>query len=250
MKYRINKKCIFDAEDNLLSYEESGKQLTLSAISSRLFCELLKNRSGVTREYLLNVVWSEHGLTASNNNLNNHISLLRKHLEEVAGLDDLIKTVPKKGFALNRSHSIELLSDDDEQEKQIDKTHSIDKKRFFISVNRIVAIFLLCSLTLFAGLYGKKLYYTFLNTGPKSIYKYKGCVLKTLKDIPANKREASIAIVLETVRENNVDCENDSYDVFFYLSSEEPGKNEFKMFSWCRNGDSGSYYHCYSIKMV
>lgn len=249
MIYIINESLTFDTEEHLLSNKLNNKTLILSAISSRLFCELLKNRVGVTREHLLDVVWSEHGLTASNNNLNNHVSILRKHLEELAGLHDLIKTVPKKGFALNRSHKI-VLAGEEVQPTEAVQESPVNKRRSFKPFHISLAFFMLALLVLSSSLYGKRIYNMFATTYPRIIYKYKGCVLKTLRDIPEKKREASIATVMELVSQNGVDCEYERYDVFFYLSGEEQGKNQFRMLSLCRSGEGGGYNHCYSIKVV
>ncbi len=49
------------------------------------------------RDKLLNDVWVEHGLKASNNNLNNYVSGLRKSLAQF-GEEDLIVTYPRQGF--------------------------------------------------------------------------------------------------------------------------------------------------------
>ncbi|MEX2951042.1 transcriptional regulator [Serratia fonticola] len=249
MNYIINGSLLFDTEEHLLSNDQNNKTLTLSAISSRLFCELLKNPAGVTREHLLNVVWSEHGLTASNNNLNNHISILRKHLEELAGLHDLIKTVPKKGFALNRKHLI-VLVEEEGQSAGVVQGATVKEKSSFRSIYMSLALFIVALLVLFTSLYGDKIHSLFANTQPKTLYKYKGCVLKTLREIPEKKREASIAIIMEMISKNGVDCEYDRYDVFFYLSGEEQSANQFRMLSLCRNEHGGNYDHCYSIKVV
>jgi DNA-binding winged helix-turn-helix (wHTH) protein len=249
VNYIINGSLHFDSEEHSLSNEQANKTLTLSAISSRLFCELLKNPAGVTREHLLNVVWSEHGLTASNNNLNNHISILRKHLEELAGLHDLIKTVPKKGFALNRNHMIVLVEEEGQPAEAVEGS-PVKEKSSFRLIYMSLTLFILALLVLFISLYGNKIHSVFANTQPKIFYKYKGCVLKTLREIPEKKREASIALVMEMISKNDVDCEYDRYDVFFYLSGEEQRTHQFRMLSLCRNENGGNYDHCYSIKVV
>lgn len=249
MIYIINDNLLFDSEEYLLCNKLSNKTLTLSAISSRLFCELLNNPAGVTREHLLNVVWSEHGLTASNNNLNNHISILRKHLEELAGLNDLIKTEPKKGFALNRNHKLALVKEE-RRAAEVVQEQPVTKKRAIRPVYISLALCVLALLALLTSLYGHKIYSVLVNTQPEVVYKYKGCVLKTLREIPEKKRQASIALVMEMISKHDVDCEYDRYDVFFYLSGEEQSTNRFRMLSLCRNGNGGNYDHCYSIKVV
>lgn len=249
MIYIINDSLLFDSEGYLLSNKLNNKTLLLSAISSRLFCELLNNPTGVTREHLLNTVWSEHGLTASNNNLNNHISILRKHLEELAGLNDLIKTEPKKGFSLNRNHKVVLVKEEGHA-AQVVQEPPVTKQRSVRLVCISLALCMLALLALFTSLYGNKIYSALANTQPEIVYRYKGCVLKTLREIPEKKRQASIDLVMQVINQHDVDCEYDRYDVFFYLSGEEQSTNRFRMLSLCRNEHGGNYDHCYSIKVV
>ncbi|WP_249417489.1 winged helix-turn-helix domain-containing protein [Klebsiella grimontii] len=49
---------------------------------------------------MLEKVWEQYGLVASNHNLNRNVSILRKTLQEL-GLSDIIETIPKQGFRLH-----------------------------------------------------------------------------------------------------------------------------------------------------
>ncbi|WP_025123679.1 MULTISPECIES: winged helix-turn-helix domain-containing protein [unclassified Serratia (in: enterobacteria)] len=112
MKYIIDTGLVFDSDERTLFLQESpGESLEIGAITARLFVEMLENVSGVERDYLLDVVWSNHGLKPSNNNLNNHISLLRKNIASIAAVDDLIITLPKKGFVVNKKYSVNVVGD-------------------------------------------------------------------------------------------------------------------------------------------
>lgn len=112
MKYIIDTGLVFDSDERTLFLQESpGESLEIGAITARLFVEMLENVSGVERDYLLDVVWSNHGLKPSNNNLNNHISLLRKNIASIAEVDDLIITLPKKGFVVNKKYSVNVVGD-------------------------------------------------------------------------------------------------------------------------------------------
>ena len=250
MKYIINEALIFDPEEGTLSAVVNDRTLEMSTISVRLLSELLVNGAGVTREHLLNAVWSDHGLKASNNNLNNHISLLRKHLEELAGLDDLIKTLPKKGFILNKSYRVEICGEDGNDACDITSSlKATDRPKFKFNKAALAAL-LTFSLLFISSLYGKEVYHSLLNTHAEKIYTYKQCALKTLQEVPENKKEKIVSIVIDTIKSNEIDCDNDKYDVFFYLNGKEQNRNKFKMFSLCRNGGDGYYSHCYSIRLV
>lgn len=51
----------------------------------------------IKRQQLLEEVWEERGLKGTNSNLNNYISLLRRHLAQL-GETELIITYPRQGF--------------------------------------------------------------------------------------------------------------------------------------------------------
>ncbi|WP_024530079.1 winged helix-turn-helix domain-containing protein [Serratia fonticola] len=107
MKYIIGAELVFDSDERTLFLRVAPDEyLELSAITARLFVEMLESTDGVDRDYLLEAVWSSHRLKPSNNNLNNHISLLRKHIASVANIEDLIITLPKKGFVVNKKYTV------------------------------------------------------------------------------------------------------------------------------------------------
>lgn len=110
MKYIIDTGLVFDSDERTLFLQQSpDESLEIGAITARLFVEMLENVAGVERDYLLDTVWSNHGLKPSNNNLNNHISLLRKNIASIAQVDDLIITLPKKGFMVNKKYSVNVV---------------------------------------------------------------------------------------------------------------------------------------------
>ncbi|WP_422526903.1 winged helix-turn-helix domain-containing protein [Serratia fonticola] len=110
MKYIIDTRLVFDSDERTLFLQESpDESLEIGAITARLFVEMLENVAGVERDYLLDAVWSNYGLKPSNNNLNNHISLLRKYIASIAQVDDLITTLPKKGFVVNKKYAVNVI---------------------------------------------------------------------------------------------------------------------------------------------
>lgn len=99
MKYIINGIVEYDAVNGtLLSPESSLEMITLSRVTSELLLILIKNNQHpLSREKLLHDLWESKGLSASSNNLNNYMSMLRKALMQ-CGCPDLITTIPKYGF--------------------------------------------------------------------------------------------------------------------------------------------------------
>lgn len=99
MEFIINNTAKYNAiNGTLFSPENSIDMLTLSRISNELLLLFIQNRGVLlNRETILNELWENRGLTASSNNLNNHVSILRKALVE-CGCAGVIITVPKQGF--------------------------------------------------------------------------------------------------------------------------------------------------------
>lgn len=98
---------IFNINGNISYNEQAGtlgitndlrSKILLLKPTARLLSLFVRNNNQlVTRDQLLNDVWEEYGLKASNNNLNNYISGLRKSLA-ILGEDNIIVTYPRLGF--------------------------------------------------------------------------------------------------------------------------------------------------------
>ncbi|MDK7017091.1 helix-turn-helix domain-containing protein, partial [Escherichia coli] len=64
----------------------------------------------VSREEVLTKVWDNNGLTSSNSNLNQYLSMLRKTFRHY-GIDNIIITVARGYLQLNPNVSIEPLDE-------------------------------------------------------------------------------------------------------------------------------------------
>ena len=93
MQYLLDGIVHYNDESRILT--DNKREVELSLATSRLLNALIDaNNSQVSRTELLEKVWEEHGLVASDNNLNRNISLLRKAFLEFS-LEDKIETIPK-----------------------------------------------------------------------------------------------------------------------------------------------------------
>lgn len=99
MIYVINEHLKYDPlSATLYSPEHHSDTLILTRVNNSILLQFVNNNNQLlTRHHLLKEVWENQGLDSSNNNLNNHISILRKSLAK-CGCDDIIKTIPKKGL--------------------------------------------------------------------------------------------------------------------------------------------------------
>ncbi|HHQ6552191.1 TPA: winged helix-turn-helix domain-containing protein [Serratia fonticola] len=99
MQYIINGTVKYNSADGTLFCPDSSvDMITLTRVTSELLLLLIQNNGvPLNREYILRELWEKRGLSASSNNLNNYISMLRKALAQ-CGYPDLITTIPKHGF--------------------------------------------------------------------------------------------------------------------------------------------------------
>lgn len=109
--YIINDALYFDESAQTLSLngeEENTLQLPCPAV--RLLSELIKNNGTLLcREEILQNVWEAYGFRASNSNLNNYLSILRKQIAALDPQASIITTLPKQGVVFNAE--VKLLSE-------------------------------------------------------------------------------------------------------------------------------------------
>ncbi|EHG6155476.1 winged helix-turn-helix domain-containing protein [Escherichia fergusonii] len=111
MRYNINARFIYDATDGTLTLPQSTEpDCQLSVTSSALLNFFLHHTDIVSREEVLKKVWDDNGLTSSNSNLNQYLSMLRKTFRHY-GIDNIIITVARGYLQLNPDVSIEPLDE-------------------------------------------------------------------------------------------------------------------------------------------
>ncbi|WIF05733.1 winged helix-turn-helix domain-containing protein [Serratia sp. B1] len=110
MIYIIDKDITFNTENGSLKSLKKGREVFLSSVNARVFkCLLEHGHETVSRETLLQQVWTDHGLSASSATLNQYISLTRRALTSVGFNERLIVTLSKKGYRLNRIIPVDRL---------------------------------------------------------------------------------------------------------------------------------------------
>lgn len=111
MNYLINGVLKYNSDDGTLYLiDGSADMLTLSRIANELLYIMVGNSGNpLSREHILNELWTKKGLSSSGNNLNNYMSMLRKVLSNL-GFSEVIITIPKHGFMFNAD--VEIILDD------------------------------------------------------------------------------------------------------------------------------------------
>lgn len=93
---------VFKPHKNTLQDIKTGKIATLNNIASLLFLYLLQNgKETSTRDEVLLNVFQQNGARATDANLNQHISSIRKALTSINHLAEVIVTTPRIGFYIS-----------------------------------------------------------------------------------------------------------------------------------------------------
>ena len=92
MRYNINARFIYDATDGTITLPQSAEpDSQLSITASALLFFFLRHTGIVSREEVLKKVWDDNGLTSSNSNLNQYLSMLQSQSDilEEPGDDEI-----------------------------------------------------------------------------------------------------------------------------------------------------------------
>ncbi len=101
MRFDIEGFITFDTEDASLVNLLTGDCVELSQTSTRLLAELLNHQGDIlSRNEIFQSVFDKYGARASNSNLNQYISTLRRNLSDLGIAKEIIVTVPRIGFKI------------------------------------------------------------------------------------------------------------------------------------------------------
>ncbi|WP_148251178.1 winged helix-turn-helix domain-containing protein [Raoultella terrigena] len=120
MRYNINGRLIYDATDGTLilpGSDEADSQLSITA--SALLWFFLRHPEIVSRDEVLKKVWDDNGLTSSNSNLNQYLSMLRKTFRHYE-IDNIIVTVSRGLLQLNPEITVHPLDAPAPPEPQVE----------------------------------------------------------------------------------------------------------------------------------
>jgi len=149
MRFDIEGFIIFDTEEASLVNLLTGDCIELSATSTRLLANLLQHRGDiVSRLDIFQSVFEEYGARASNSNLNQYVSTLRRSLSDLGLEKDVIVTVPRIGFKI--SDEVIITTDSDGHSLfTLTVVNQNPAKNRFIGLNRKFYLF---SLLLFMSI--------------------------------------------------------------------------------------------------
>lgn len=109
MIYEINGIIKFSPiSGSIWNVSEPDNRVNLTITNNNLLCFFINNNGVVvSREDIFDNIWEKQGLHASNNTLNQYVSILRRVFNQLGIDGEIIKTVPKIGFCLSAMIRVE-----------------------------------------------------------------------------------------------------------------------------------------------
>lgn len=253
MRYSFNASLIYNATDGTLTLPGSDEpDSQLSITTSALLYFFLCNRGVVCREEILKKVWDDNGLTSSNSNLNQYLSMLRKTFRHYQ-IDNIILTISRGHLQLNPAIVIEALDDPPEAAPQ--PTPEISAPPLTENPSTplrpcpvcwymaSVFLLLLAVLLLFFSFAGG-------NDAPSVALtrtEYGQCVLLESEDMLRSGPVAARGKNFTNVRERlKLDCKPGERFVFFYGEKLQPGDLGRVFLAHCAANKDNPFSYCAS----
>ncbi|MEB7861188.1 winged helix-turn-helix domain-containing protein [Raoultella ornithinolytica] len=255
MEYLINDCIRFSSEDKKLrSIANEAAIVELSNTSTRLLIRFIEsNGMLLTRKELFDV-WSDYGFTYSYSALSNHVSELRKAFLSLDDNSEVLTTVPKKGFKFDAkiTHSTNRKSGEGESvlscplDEECDESDESKGKPFFDSFKIKIApgftmyFFTFSTLVLILTL----VYICFFckESEVRFIKSFKKCDIYQIAYATTLKEEKAI----DLVRSSDIDCTNESIDIFYAESGVDSDDFGMKIISFCKANDNSCTNYVYN----
>lgn len=249
MKYIIEDRIIFRPDDGAFwMTERECEKIILPPIVARLMALLLEEQGKVlTRDEIMDRIWTVHGLEPSGNSLNQYISNIRRNFQNVGLGDEVIKTIPRIGFVLSneikikKDIQIELLPDPATEIPHLEKVHTNSsssatyKFLYFILFSLVLIVIVSTPFIIQSGV--NLVNNNKITTVPMSIGTINQCNVKTIKMDNANHHPELRLLAQRILDNNNIHCANDETVILFAQNSvmhNQPGR---VFISVCREGD-------------
>ncbi|MFT4274700.1 MAG: winged helix-turn-helix domain-containing protein [Pantoea sp.] len=257
MLYRINDEICFSTEDGLLTHSNRTDMIKLSIPAARLLDVLIKRREEVcTREYLLSEVWDRYGLTGSDNNLYQYISMLRRSLAGL-GCSNAILTVPKTGFRLNPEVTCEDITEASvstlSHEGATDalphpgRNGVVSAPGFFSLLFSFLSrqyVYIIVFIFSLSAVFFYFTHYTPSETDPVSVQLPEGCTVTYLQDIDGDDMKELNTDIRRFMNGHGLLCNKNRTVVFDNYRSEAEKEYGRTLLAYCQSGAGGKFTRC------
>lgn len=261
MHYRINESIIYTPDDGTLKLIDNNNriysgEISLAPTANRLLAMLISHHGSILqREELLDSVWDAHGLRASNNSLNQYISVLRRNFSDIGVEDAVIITIPTVGFMFSKDISVIIEGIQQEINNTHDKivtlpTQNSQNKNvpsFWVQRKKIIGIFLLTILTAVNFLY----LMPSQSTGPAFEKRYllgmlDSCPVYTFYHTPESSTQSYMELVRKSMDKAKFHCRGFS-EIFFKVEDLALNREKATMFiAICSRLEENSFSNCRS----
>ncbi|ROP59347.1 DNA-binding winged helix-turn-helix (wHTH) protein [Enterobacter sp. BIGb0383] len=252
MQYTINNSIIFNSGDGTLQHLETNDVVQLPLPAQRLLQIILESECEIlTRDFLFREVWDKYGLTGSNSNLNQYLSLLRRSMLAF-GCDNFVITIPKIGIKLDEQIGIVKTSAQNEPVQRVEHSAPEPAKKNprglfaypLLPLGAGLAVLIMATL---AGLWILKARNTERDPTFTAHTLQTGCVIHTVKSEREYYNEKVENQVAKILQENNLSCTKGFNLYFDYYPSSTPQTYGRTMLSLCRTGSEGVNLSCDNI---
>lgn len=189
MKYLIEKKVFYNSESAELIHIDIGvtEKHQLTKTANHILAILIASHGEVvSRQSLLERVWESQGHEASNSYLNQYISILRKKLSSLTGIDNVILTNPGVGFSLSAEIKI----------KRYDEVvRGAPSHKGFRYLKRGGAMALVCSLIFIFAMKYDVAATSILSKESDNLTRIGKCHIKPYAQIPESMQEKMINVL-------------------------------------------------------
>jgi DNA-binding winged helix-turn-helix (wHTH) protein len=224
MTFIINETILYNEKEGTLAQRDNpATKVALLKPTCRLLSMFIRhNNILLTRDRLLNDVWVDYGLKASNNNLNNYISGLRKSLAQFGG-EDLLVTYPRQGFKFvadsiqtkNNSDELGQAPSAAEMTEKADRAQAINRRGNRFYLHRLILFVATCLIPLSVIV----LYKNSTRISITPLGQYESCKIYTM-----NKSGEGISKIKDMMRSAGFDCQT-AANVYYYDKVREENKD-------------------------
>ncbi|WP_440515034.1 winged helix-turn-helix domain-containing protein [Serratia sarumanii] len=261
MIYVINEHLRYDPlSATLSSLENHHETLTLSRVNNGImFLFVNNNNKLISRSDILKEIWENQGIDSSNNNLNNHISILRKSLAQ-CGCNEIIKTIPKNGLIFS-ANSVTSLARERETPHTFNESTASEKKNLKDNSIRnrhaynILRVFILISLAILIVFFAPKVYEEVkISSYRKEVFRLEQCRFYTTDDDTKLLSSEEIKYYLDVfLKEQKIDCSELKSNVYLFSRENKDALGRdaiFQLISYCPYNTSAQCinYKEYSLK--
>lgn len=261
MRYRINDSIIYTPDDGTLKVTGSSQdmlsgEISLAPTANRLLAMLISHHGSILhRDELLDNVWDAHGLRASNNSLNQYISILRRYFADIGIEEAVIVTIPTVGFMFNKDITVvrdmepSSVAKRNTENEKIAPPRILQKKVSLFNaklINSFVLIILLAITTF-------NFYYSMQPKRIDSQYekryllgKVESCPVYTFYHTSSSSKDKYMSLVNKSMEKASFHCKGNA-EIFFKIEDLALYNKKATMFiAICSRQNENSFSNCRS----